>query len=209
MIEPHRSAPDLVVLHNLRCAGHASTDRLRALVSPEIVGDVEDLLLTLATRGLVTHTAGPFGGWGLTDDGRQADAEQIAVELDRAEARPDVEAAYRDFLELNQDVLEICAAWQLRSTDGATSPNDHTDRVYDGNVLARLATTDARAQPICARLTSRLRRFSHYGTRLATALERAKRGEQGLVTDSLDSYHTVWFQLHEDLLATLGLTRES
>jgi hypothetical protein len=28
------------------------------------------------------------------------------------------------------------------------------------------------------------------------------------VADTLDSYHTVWFQLHEDLLVTLGISRE-
>jgi hypothetical protein len=27
------------------------------------------------------------------------------------------------------------------------------------------------------------------------------------VTDSTASYHAVWFQLHEDLLATLGIPR--
>ena len=25
----------------------------------------------------------------------------------------------------------------------------------------------------------------------------------------IDSYHTVWFELHEDLLATLGIERSS
>lgn len=183
-------------------------DRLRALVSPEIAGDVEDLLLTLATRGLVARAAGAFGGWGLTDDGRQVDAERIAAELDRAAARSDVDAAYRGFLGLNRDVLDICAAWQIRSVDGAMALNDHTDQAYDAEVLARLTATDGRAQPICTGLAGRLRRFSHYGPRLATALQRARQGEQDLVTDSLESYHTVWFQLHEDLLVTLGLPRE-
>jgi hypothetical protein len=28
------------------------------------------------------------------------------------------------------------------------------------------------------------------------------------VTDSVDSYHSVWFHLHEDLLSTLGRTRD-
>lgn len=208
MIEAHASPPDLIVLHSLRCAGFASTDRLQALVDPEIAGDVEDLLLTLAVRGLVTHNAGAFGGWGLTDGGQQADAERIAAELDRAGARRDVEAVYRAFLELNRPVLDICAAWQIRGAHGAPLLNDHTDQAYDADVLARLATINARAQPLCTSLASRLRRFSHYGPRLATALERAEQGERDLVTDSLDSYHTVWFQLHEDLLATLGLTRE-
>jgi hypothetical protein len=209
MIEPHPSPPELIVLHSLRCAGAASTERLSALVGPGIADDVEDLLLTLAVRGLVTHATGAFGGWGLTDDGRRADAEQIAAELDRAGVRRDVEDAYRDFLELNQDVLDICGAWQLRSTVGTMVLNDHSDPAYDADVLARLATTDARAQPICRELAGRLRRFGGYGPRLATALHRAEHGERDLVTTSLDSYHSVWFVLHEDLLATLGLARGS
>lgn len=197
------------MLHSLRCTGFASADRLRALLGPEIGEDVEDLLLELAVRGLVTYTGGAFGGWGLTDEGQHADAERIATELDRAGARSDVDAAYQDFLELNPDVLDICTAWQMRSVDGTPVLNDHTDQAYDADVLARLAATDVRVQPICSRLADHLDRFSSYGPRLATALKRAEHGERDLVADNLDSYHTVWFQLHEDLLVTLGLSRES
>ena len=53
-----------------------------------------------------------------------------------------------------------------------------------------------------------LMRFGLYGTRLTAALERALAGNTAYVTDTLDSYHTVWFQLHEDLLVTLGISRE-
>ena len=51
-------------------------------------------------------------------------------------------------------------------------------------------------------------RFGLYGTRLTTALERTLGGNIAYVTDTLDSYHSVWFQLHEDLLVTLGISRE-
>ena len=35
-----------------------------------------------------------------------------------------------------------------------------------------------------------------------------RRGETDWLTKPIiDSYHTVWFELHEDLLATLGLER--
>ena len=40
------------------------------------------------------------------------------------------------------------------------------------------------------------------------ALERSLGGENEFVSDSLESYHSAWFQLHEDLLVTLGITRE-
>ena len=50
-------------------------------------------------------------------------------------------------------------------------------------------------------------RFQRYRVRLTDALARARSGALEYVTDDLASYHTVWFQLHEDLLATLGIPR--
>ena len=86
--------------------------------------------------------------------------------------------------------------------------NDHTDPDYDAKVLSRLIRIDASAQRICSDLASHLMRFGLYGTRLTTALERTLGGNIAYVTDTLDSYHSVWFQLHEDLLVTLGISRE-
>ena len=45
--------------------------------------------------------------------------------------------------------------------------------------------------------------------RLAEALARASAGETDYVSGvRVASYHTVWFELHEDLLRLLGRTRE-
>ena len=203
----HRSDPDLIVLHTLRCCGFMSTSRLDALLAPVVTVDVEEVLLRFAAQGLVRNSGGAFGGWGLTDTGRGLDAQWIALELDRAEARRDVQRAYDDFLGLNPVTLDICGDWQVRKSDQPMVLNDHSDRVYDGGVLARLRSVHAAVAPVCARLTGRLQRFAHYGPRLATALDRARRGELDQVTDSLDSYHAVWFQLHKDLLVTLGKGR--
>jgi hypothetical protein len=204
---PHRSDPDLVVLHTLRCCGFVSIQRLCELLGPIVTVDVEEVLLRLAGQGLVRNSGGAFGGWGLTDAGREVDAQWIALELDRAQGRRDVRTAYDDFLGLNQLTLDICGDWQIRKSEQPLVLNDHTDRVYDGSVLARLRSVNAAVQPICAALAARLERFAQYGPRLATALDRARHGELDQVTDSLDSYHAVWFQLHEDLLVTLGIPR--
>ena len=67
---------------------------------------------------------------------------------------------------------------------------------------------DDSAQRICGELANRLSRFGVYGFRLSSALERVLAGDSAFVTDSLESYHTVWFQLHEDLLVTLGISRD-
>jgi hypothetical protein len=44
---------------------------------------------------------------------------------------------------------------------------------------------------------------------LRAALDRVRAGETAWLTRPLiDSYHTVWFELHEELILAVGLTRE-
>jgi hypothetical protein len=86
--------------------------------------------------------------------------------------------------------------------------NDHTDPVYDAEVVSRLSAVDERIRPVLADLEAALARFERYPERLGNALRRVQLGEAEWFTKPLlDSYHTVWFELHEDLLATLGLQR--
>jgi hypothetical protein len=202
----HATGADLLVLHTLRCIGFASLDRVAAAAGlPE--ADVESELIDLAVAGLVTRLAGEFGGWGLTEAGRAADAERIADELERAGTRAVVAAAYERFLVLNPELLDLCGAWQTRTVDGVVTANDHADPTYDARVLDRLADLDRRAEVACAGLFAAMLRFRRYRVRLGDALARARSGALEYVTDSTASYHAVWFQLHEDLLATLGIPR--
>ncbi|MFJ8140968.1 transcriptional regulator [Streptomyces sp. NPDC096013] len=202
----HPTSTDLLVLHALRCTGFSGPAAVSAVTGLS-VSDVESELIDLAVARLVTRTPGDFGGWGLTDAGRAADAERIADELDTAGARTAVTAAFDRFLVLNPELLDLCTAWQLRPADGAMTMNDHSDRAYDDRILGRFSEFHRRAKPVCTDLSAALLRFQGYPLRLAAALARAKAGELEYVTDSTTSYHTVWFQLHEDLLATLGIPR--
>ena len=207
MIEPFESEPDFKVLHTLRCIGAAGEERLASASGFE-TGETLIHLRSLAERGLVALDSGPFGGWGLTDSGRIADQDLARNELDNVGARDHVRRSYESFLGLNPTLLQTCGDWQMRRLGHTPMVNDHTDPDYDANVLSRLMRIDDAAQRICSDLGSRLMRFGVYGDRLASALERVLAGNTAYVTDSLDSYHTVWFQLHEDLLVTLGISRE-
>ncbi|RAY14037.1 transcriptional regulator [Actinomadura craniellae] len=200
------TSADLLVLHALRCVGFVELARVAEAVGlPE--ADVESELIDLAVAGLVTRVPGAFGGWGVTDAGRVADAERISVELDAAGARAAVARAFEGFLVLNPELLDLCTAWQMRSVDGVVTSNDHSDPAYDARVLGRLADLDRRADVVCADLSAVLSRFRRYRVRLTDALTRVRSGELEYVVDHLSSYHTVWFQLHEDLLVTLGIPR--
>jgi hypothetical protein len=204
---PHVTSTDLLVLHALRCIGFAGLARVAAATGfPE--SDVESELIDLAVAGLVTHLPGEFGGWGLTEAGRAVDAKRIADELEAAGTRTAVAAAYDGFRVLNPELLDLCTAWQTRPVDGAVATNDHSDPVYDAGVLDRLTDLDQRAELVCAELSAAMLRFQRYRVRLTDALVRAMSGALEYVTDSTASYHTVWFQLHEDLLATLGIPRQ-
>jgi hypothetical protein len=162
----------------------------------------------LSDGGLVKLDPGPFGGWSLTESGRTTGQEMVGEELGIAGGDQQVLDGYQAFLRLNPALLQICSDWQMQRAGSTPILNDHTDPDYDSKVLSRLIRIDDAAQQVCSDLASHLMRFGLYRNRLSTAIERALAGDSAYVTDSFDSYHTVWFQLHEDLLVTLGISRE-
>ncbi|RZQ62360.1 transcriptional regulator [Amycolatopsis suaedae] len=198
--------PGLLVLHALRCAGTSSRGRVAAATGFG-ESEVESELIDLAVAGLVTHEPGEFGGWSMTEAGRAEDARRITGELESAGAHAAVTAAFEDFLVLNPELLDLCTAWQVRTVDGVVTVNDHTDSAYDTRVLGRFADLDRRAAAVRTALSAALPRFERYRIRLTAALEHAAAGRLEYVADDIASYHTVWAELHEDLLATLGIPR--
>jgi hypothetical protein len=156
-----------------------------------------------STDLLVLHALRCTGFAGL---GRVAAATGLP-EPDAESELTDLAAAYDGFLVLNPELLDLCTAWQTRSVDGVVTMNDHSDPGYDARVLDRPTDLDRRAEAVCADLSAAMLRFRRYRVRLAGALARARSGALDYVTDSTASYHTVWFQLHEDLLPTLGIPR--
>ncbi|HEY8981635.1 MAG TPA: transcriptional regulator [Streptomyces sp.] len=193
----------LPVLHALRCTGAASPTRLGAFTGlPE--PDVESALIDLGVEGFVTRS---YDAWALTEAGRAENVRRVTAELDAAGARDALRAGFERFLVLNPELLDLCTAWQLRPVDGTFTVNDHTDPAYDARVLDRFADLDGRFAPVGDELAAALARFGRYRLRLTGALERAVAGEREFVTDGTASYHTVWAELHEDLLVTLGLPR--
>lgn len=201
------SDPTLLALHGLRLTGLAEAGAVAELTGADPT-TIEVELKALADDDLVARRdRPPRPGWVLTPAGRVRAAELVRAELAEAGARDAVEAGYRRFCRLNPQVLEVCCRWQVRDPAHGTR-NDHTDAAYDRSVLADLARLNAEAQPVVEALGRALGRFGRYGPRLAHALEQARSGQGDYVDKPLiGSYHTVWFELHEDLLATLGLDR--
>ena len=119
-----------------------------------------------------------------------------------------IAAAYQDFRAANADFKALVTDWQLKGGP-AGKPNTHDDAEYDAAVLARLDDVHARVVPIIDAAATQLPRLNAYSSKLLVALGKTKAGETPWLTGPLiDSYHTVWFELHEELIGVMGLTRE-
>lgn len=117
--------------------------------------------------------------------------------------------AYDRFEIVNVDLKALITEWQMREIGGQQIANDHSDKGYDDKVIDRLGALHERADRILAALADVLPRMQVYRDKLLAALERAEDGAIEWVSDAkIESYHTVWFELHEDLLCMLGHERE-
>jgi len=205
--QPTGSEPteaELLALLGLRLQGFASADAVAEVAQLEVVR-VEQVLHRGRDLGWVRYREGRMTGWSLTPTGRSEGERRLAAQLESRGCRGVVQGCYERFRSINVEVLEVCTDWQLR--DQATV-NDHLDAAYDAAVIDRLATLHLRARRVCDELGAALERFGPYGDRLQGALARVRAGEHEWFTGvRIPSYHAVWFELHENLLATLGIDR--
>jgi pyruvate, orthophosphate dikinase len=103
---------------------------------------------------------------------------------------------------------QIVTAWQVRDVAGEQVLNDHGDAAYDARVLDDLAGLHAETVEWLAPLAAELRRFAVYRLRLVRAIDLVRDGDQRFVASPrVDSYHGVWFELHEDLIRLAGRRR--
>lgn len=202
---PHSSETVRRVLHALRTKGMAEVDSV-AQASGLSSDQAAAVLDELGERGWVRYRdGGRAKGWMLLGEGRAEGERLVAAEIEEFGMRLLVQEHYESFRVLDPEVKEACTDFQVREDQ---TLNDHTDPEYDAAVIGRLAEINRRVQPIIARLAEAFDRFGHYGGRLDNALNRVLGGDLNWFTKpSLDSYHEVWFELHEDLLVSLGIDR--
>jgi pyruvate,orthophosphate dikinase len=132
----------------------------------------------------------------VADDRRGLDEGRVATLLE-------------EFHALDGRMKAIVTAWQVRGEGAEQTLNDHSDAEYDAGVLDDLADLDAGADSWLEPLAAALRRYAAYRLRLRHAVELARAGDQRyLASPRVDSYHSVWFELHEDLIRLAGRRRE-
>ncbi|TDC40030.1 hypothetical protein [Micromonospora sp. KC213] len=189
----HQSPTDLLVLHAVRLKGFADTEAVAARFELDARQTTEELLDAQAHGWATRSSFADLVGWSLTDAGRRQNESRLRAELDEVAARDAVAGVHERFLPLNAEAAQIFTTWQL----GAGQDPD----------IRRLADIAEALRHLEDRLTAHLIRFTGYHGRFAEALARACDDPAWITGMEVDSCHRVWFELHEDLVATLSLSR--
>ncbi|MCV7412383.1 hypothetical protein AWC05_17365 [Mycobacterium florentinum] len=190
---------ELTVLQAIRLKGRIGEDDLIATLDEDPT-DVAATLTDLTGAGLLIQNK----TLRVSPEGRERLNVLLAEE--RSGIDQDVLAkSYDDFRAVNNTFKALVSDWQIK--DG--QPNPHDDADYDTAVLNRLDEVHAQVSPIVDAVSTLMPRLAAYGKKLNAALVKVKAGDTvWLARPIIDSYHTVWFELHEELIAASGLTRE-
>jgi hypothetical protein len=169
------------LLHRLRLRGLlAETSLDAAALEAEGLASATPAGLMITEQGLALAEA-------------NIEAERAAIDLDA------VAAAYERFLAVNREAKAQCARWQQ-------SGLDVEERFV---LLGNLQDLTERVGAGLQRTAQQLPRFAAYGPRLEAALETAGLGDGRWINDpTIDSFHSVWMECHEDYLLVLARSRE-
>ena len=150
-----------------------------------------DALFQVTPRGIM-----------LTPDGRS----WVSKTLHEERAATDVaemERSYAHFVDLNQRFKQIVSDWQMAAAG-------ETDSSGWDAVVESVSQVQSRLQPILERNSTLVPRLGSYARRFAAALDAMRSGERSMLAAPLkESYHTVWFEYHEELMALCGRDRAS
>lgn len=194
-----------LVLHGLAIKKHSDAAQVAGIIgmTPDAV---QTLLDQAVTQRRVAEANGAF---------MLAPLARVALDGDYSRFYADLRgddifgATYDRFEVVNADLKQLMTDWQTLDVGGQKMPNDHSNADHDAAVIDRLGDLHERAEGVLAALIAGLPRLSAYQNKLTAALEKAEDGETDWVSGAkIESYHTVWFELHEDLLRVLGRERE-
>jgi hypothetical protein len=194
-----------LALHGVALKKHAQAAEVAAAVGLD-AARTASLLREAAAGARLVETQGAYA---LTPAGRLILDNHYSRFYGELRADRAFATAYERFERLNGELKQVITDWQTLDLGGTKVRNDHSNADYDAAVLDRLGDVHERFEPILAQLIAGLPRLAFHRDKLEHALALAEAGSVDWVSDAkIESYHTVWFELHEDLLRVLGRCRE-
>jgi hypothetical protein len=139
----------------------------------------------------------------ITPAGKAADAERARLPHGSPEHAAALQA-YDRFLTFDKPIKKLTTEWQMTATN-TRSAGFSAD---DWNLIDRLTAVHEKAGAVLGALERVVPRFAGYRRRLRNALQQLEDGNPNWFSGlGCDSYHSVWWHLHEDLLIALGISR--
>jgi pyruvate, orthophosphate dikinase len=188
----------------LRIKGFGKGEAIAEAVGTSIE-EVQALLAELVARQWVEETK---VGYRLSPSGR-SEADK-AFGLERAGLDQRVFAQlYEEFSPINDAFKQLVTRWQMRTVGDRQVRNDHADAAYDKSVLEGFDPIHRDICNLIGTIATSAPRLGGYRQRLDLALGRIRSGDlRYIAAPDRDSYHTVWFELHQDLIGLAGTTRQ-
>lgn len=181
------------VLRHVLLKGAASTETLAQVLDNQDTATV--VLARLHRSGLITQADNE--AWSVTPAGR-ASASSCA-ERERAATGTAVGQMLDTFGPVNLRCKSLLTDYQRNDVEDGDALHSFLDGIA--------STVHAPVTAMLLDTAEALPRLLHYIRRLDRALERARMDRRYVAHPLWDSYHTVWFEMHEDLLRTAGRTR--
>jgi pyruvate,orthophosphate dikinase len=177
-------------LQPLRLKGRVGVEGLAAAWALS-EDEARQRLARLAADGLVDEKKGFYG---LSAEGERQRTAALATEREQLDTRS-IAALYAEFCAINGDFKQLVTDVQLGKLEKSEAPG-------------QLRALHGRLSPIAARIGAAVTRLAPYAGRFEAALAALAAGDDRyLASPMVDSYHTLWFELHEELIQTLGRTR--
>jgi len=186
---------ELAVLQHLAMEGIAETEEVVDGTGRSESG-VVDVLERLESEGHVEED----GFWYLSDTGEERLNEVCRARFDDNQLA-EIREVFERFEEFDGRMKDLAETWQELDEHERGPDADPVDEVVDLQTKVESLFADLPADVHAV--------YEPYVDALSEAVDRLQDGETEYFTATdVDSYHTVWFELHDDLLRTLGEERE-
>lgn len=193
------------VLHGTALKRHSEPSEIAGIVGLPLETVERELARAVETGRAVMHN----DRYALTPLTDVALRSRYSLHYGDLRENPAFVQPYEAFERVNISLKQVITDWQTMTVGGKKVANDHSDPDYDAEIIDRLGAVHEQVEPIIKRLAAQLPRLAIFGKKLLAALEAAEDGDHEWVSDiRRESYHTVWFELHEDLLRIMGRERQ-
>ena len=166
---------------------------------------ISAILKKFSEKGFVTKIM--EGMWQIESAGEEEAAKYREKMLEESGRRDEIIKYCQEFEEINKKFKELVTRWQMKDEGGVLVPNDHRDPDYDFKIIEELNEIHEETKRLISKISEIIPMYKRYISRFENALNRLMEGKLDYMDRARDSYHNIWFELHESLLKLSGMRR--